>query len=39
MKHQRNRLTALVLALSMCLSMLPATAWATDVSGGGDVCR
>ncbi len=35
MKHTCKRLTALILALAMCLSLLSVTAWAADVSGGG----
>ncbi|MCD8354377.1 MAG: leucine-rich repeat domain-containing protein, partial [Clostridiales bacterium] len=35
MKHNLKRLTALVLALSMCLSLLSATTWAAEISGGG----
>ncbi|MCD7821118.1 MAG: fibronectin type III domain-containing protein [Clostridiales bacterium] len=31
MKHNLKRLTALILALSMCLSLFSMTAWATDV--------
>ncbi|MCD7843098.1 MAG: Ig-like domain-containing protein [Clostridiales bacterium] len=31
MKHNWKRFTALILALSMCLSLLSATAWAADV--------
>lgn len=35
MKHQWKRLAALAMVLSMCLSLLSANAWATEVSGGG----
>ncbi len=35
MKRTCKRLTALVLALAMCLSLLSVTAWAADVSWGG----
>ncbi|MCD8086107.1 MAG: leucine-rich repeat domain-containing protein, partial [Clostridiales bacterium] len=33
MKHTRKRLLALLLALSMCLSTLSASAWATEADG------
>ncbi|MCC8075959.1 MAG: MBG domain-containing protein [Clostridiales bacterium] len=37
MKRKCKQLTALVLALSMCLSLLSATAWAADLSAEADL--